>query len=68
MENEKIIEQLQSKMQEKTKEELQEALTELISNCAKYAIRMNNCKTNWTARELLGNIFDEEKLEIFDEK
>lgn len=68
MENEKIIEQLHSKLQDKSEQELIDIAFELVANCAEYAIQNNNCKMNYKARELLGNIFDDEEFEIFDEK
>lgn len=68
MENQKIIDILHAKMQEKTEGELHEIVADLISNCVNYSIGINNCKTNWTARNLLENIIDDEDLKLFDEE
>ena len=40
-----------------------------LYNVVKYAVEHNNCKTNWTAREIFTDIVSEELLQQhFDEE
>ena len=46
-----------------------DTLMEILYNVVKYAVEHNNCKTNWTAREIFTDIVSEELLQkLFDEE
>lgn len=41
----------------------------LIENCMNYAIKHNNSKANWTARELFEDVLEEDLIEmLFNEE